>query len=228
MWFGELQKGNMENVLLKYIHEGRIRSIDELKRIYRRIVLKTHPDSIGSNRFVNRFIEFSNFYEEARAIFDSNTNGSPSKNVRIPNHRLCFFQAMHILQSLESPYAIEDQETKKLRIESMNLEAHAHFADWKGDLVELYELATNEYDLIKKQKPSGPYMKHALYFNLRPVFHNIIAYHLTGSSIYRRQIKQNLAAVMLRLEEKQCFSLRDYLQFLIKDMDMGPAVFSME
>ncbi len=218
----------MENVLLKYIHDGRIKSIDELRRIYRRIVLKTHPDSIGSNRLVNKFIEFSNFYEEARAIFDSNTNGSPSINERIPNHRLCFFQAMRILESLESPYTIQDQETKKRRIELIRIEAYAHFADWKGDLVGLYELATNEYDLIKKQKPRGPYMKHALYFNLRPVFHNIVAYHLTGSSIYQRQIKQNLAAVMLRLEEIQYFSLRDYLQFLIKDMDMGPAVFNNE
>jgi hypothetical protein len=218
----------MENVLLNYINEGKITNIDELKRLYRRIVLKTHPDSIGSNQLVNKFIEFSKYYEEARALLGSNIADSPiTTEERIPNHRLYFFQALQVLETLELPYT-QDKQTKKTKIDTIKHETYAHFINWKGDYAELYKLADSEYDSIKKEKPRGPYMKHALYLNLRPVFHNIIAYHLSGSPLYQRQIKQNLAAIMLRLEEKQYFSLRDYLRFLIADMNNGPAVFNNE
>jgi hypothetical protein len=35
------------------------------------------------------------------------------------------------------------------------------------------------------------------------VFHNIIAYHLTGNGFYRKQVKQNLKAMLQRLEARQ-------------------------
>ncbi len=206
----------MENKLLKYIKDGRITNIGELRRLYRRIVLRTHPDSIGSDKLVNEFIEFSNYYEEAKALL-------VPINVD-QNHRLHFFRAMSLLERIELPYN-QDKQTKRSRIDAIKNEAHAHFVKWKGDCAELYELANREYDSIQKEKPRGPYRKHALYANLRPVFHNIVAYHLSGSSLYQRQIRQNLEAVMLRLKERHFFSLSDYLKLLIEDMKNGPAVF---
>lgn len=40
----------------------------DLKRYYRKIVMKTHPDAVGSDRLVDKYVEYRNYYEEAKAI----------------------------------------------------------------------------------------------------------------------------------------------------------------
>jgi hypothetical protein len=84
--------------------------------------------------------------------------------------------------------------------------------------------AHETYDQIKREKPSGPYRKHALLFNLSPVFHNILSFQLTGLLFYRKQLGQNFDGVMYQLEKRGFDKLIEYIHVLIADMDCGPAV----
>jgi hypothetical protein len=143
---------------------------------------------------------------------------------RPSSHRLAYFQTIYKLEMIDEPYSFHRNENKDV-IAKAKEAAYLHFSKWKGECKEEYLQAEKEYDEIKAEKPRGPYMKEALALNVSPIFHNIIAYHLTGVGFYRAQVKQNLSAVMQHLGRRKLFSLRDYILMLIHDMENGPAAF---
>ena len=215
----------MENIFIKYMNEGRIRSLDDLKRYYRRIVMRTHPDAVGSDRLVERYIEYGNQYSEARLAIEREANHPHAAMNQDPaDYRLLFYKEFYQLERMERPYAPgtyrnsgEDREAARQRLQE-------YLAKWKEDRIDLHRQAHITYDQIRKERPRGPYRKHALLFNLRPVFHNILSYQLTGLVFYRRQLSQNFAGVMYQLERRGFDRLIEYIHFLIADMDSGPAI----
>ena len=169
---------------------SQIGSLDVLKRTYRQIVMRTHPDAVGSDRLVEQYIECRNYYEEAKAIFE---NIETQTNL---DYRLQFYKEFYRLERIDKPYAFNKYYFSRKQIELSRQRAFDFFCRWQPDRIELYEQANRIYDQIKVEKPRGPYMKHALLFNLSPVFHNILSYQLTGLQFYRKQLKQNFAAVL--------------------------------
>jgi hypothetical protein len=215
----------MANPLLRLISEGKITTFDGLKRAYRRIVMKTHPDAVGSDRLTDKLIEFSGYYEEARQYisrFHAHMFHGPKSVI---NHRLAFFQQLHVIESLEAPYAIKPADYIKTMKEA-RLKAYHSFKNWKRDFIDVYVKANEEYELIKLHKPDEPYLRDALNLNLMPVFHNIISFHLTGNHIYKTQMRRNIAAILHRLDQEKLAALKEYISFLIADSFNGPAVFS--
>ena len=208
----------MDNIFIRYINQGKIGSLDDLKRTYRQIVMKTHPDAVGSDRLVEQYIECRNYYEEAKAIFE---NIEKQTNL---DYRLQFYKEFYRLERIDKPYAFNKYYFSRKQIELSRQRAFDFFCKWQPDRIELYEQANRIYDQIKVEKPRGPYMKHALLFNLSPVFHNILSYQLTGLQFYRKQLKQNFAAVLFQLEQRQFHKLVEFVQFLIADMEHGPAI----
>ena len=67
-------------------------------------------------------------------------------------------------------------------------------------------------------------MKHALALNIRPIIHNIVAFHLTGQEVYARQSRQNLNAIMQKLADQGWNALYGLLTFMIEDLKNGAAV----
>jgi hypothetical protein len=211
-----------DNVFSRSIREGRIRDLQQLRSAYRSLVMKTHPDAIGSDGLASRFVALSSDYEEARAALESRVPATAPSRPR--NHRLAYYQEMQRLQTLDVPYTFHRAENLQA-IAAARRRARECFVTWNAMHAKLYAQAQKEYDGLKAGKPSGPYMKNALALNVSPVFHNIIAYHLTGAGVYRKQVRQNLNAILLRLIDEGYSSLRDFLLLLIQDMEIGPAVF---
>ena len=60
--------------------------------------------------------------------------------------------------------------------------------------------------------------------NIRPIIHNVIAFHLTGQEVYAVQSRQNLNAIMQKLADQGWRSLYGLLTFMIEDLKNGPAV----
>ena len=208
-----------ENLFVRYIEQGRIRSLDELKKMYRQVALRTHPDALGSDRRVEEYIECRIFYEQARALFqDAERHPQP------PDYRLLFYRELYRLERLDKPFAFNKYCFSRQEIELARQRASEFFANWQPDRAELYRRANREYNLIKLEKPRGPYRKHALLSNLGPVFNNILSFQLSGLQFYRRQLKQNLEAILLRLEQRQFHELLAFIRFLIADMENGAAI----
>jgi curved DNA-binding protein CbpA len=215
----------MENVFVKYIQEGRIHSLEELKSAYRKIVMKTHPDAVGSDDLVEKYIEYSNYYEEAKSLFSRtdylDRHIEPSAST---DYRLLFYKELYKLERIDKPYAFNKYYVTQTEIALARQRAFEYFSKWKSGSIDLYERMQREYDRIKAEKPRGPYMKFAMLFNLSPVFHNITSYQMTGLIFYKKQLKQNLSAIIAKLEERRMEGLVEFIRLLIVDMEYGPAI----
>jgi hypothetical protein len=214
----------MKNPLVKLIADGRIHSIAELKATYHKLVMRTHPDAVGSDKLLRKFLEFSDYYEEAKGFLAQSANEQPSSiGIIAHNPRLEFYKQLHLVESLEMPYSFHPNENRA-SIGIAKKRAMEELAAWKPDLAKLYAQADAEHLRIKRQKPRGPYMKHALALNIRPILHNIVAFQLTGQLVYAKQSKQNLPAIMQKIGEMNCHSLHDFIAFMIEDLQNGAAV----
>ena len=214
------------NPFIRLINEGRIKSLQELRSTYRSLIMKTHPDAVGSDVLIDKYLAFSSYYEEAKQLFEAPYSPQQGETQPIAeNHRLAYYQVLEKLERIDKPYSFHRNENMK-EITKLKSEAYSHFKGWNGEYERLYLDSDKDYDLLKTEKPSGPYMKHALAVNVSPVFHNIVAYHLTGIAFYKRQVKQNLKAVLQRLVDHECHALKGFIEVLIHDMENGPAVFA--
>ena len=213
------------NPFIQLIQDGRITSLENLKRSYRMIVMRTHPDAVGSAERTDEFLTFSCYYEEAKAfLFRSATDVRNDIQVPKVNPRLQFYQKVKKIESLDMPYAFHRNE-HIAEIRPLRTDAAGLFKAWNPNRMDLYTAAEEQHQQIWVEKPRGPYLKHALALNVRPILHNITAFHLTGRQVYRTQAKQNIKAIMSRLEEEGYNAFKEYLMLLIQDMENGPALF---
>lgn len=214
----------MGNVLIQLIQSGKLRTFEDLRSTYHKIVMKTHPDAVGSDKYLKRYLQLSNEYEQAR-IFLTESQRAQGDSVAAPskNHRLAFFQQLHLIETLEMPYHFHPEENLEELVVAKKA-ATNELERWRNDLAGLYSRADKEYVRIKAEKPLGPYLKHALALNVRPLVHNLITFHLTGRDLYAKQARQNLSGIMHQLGENHCVALREFLSLLLDDMKRGPAV----
>ncbi len=214
-----------ENPFLKLIKAGKISNLQQLKSAYRTLIMKSHPDAVGSDRLIDRYLSFSSYYEEAKQAFEYLDAAEPGTHGPVSeSHRLAYYQILQKLERIDKPYSFHRGDNLRAILE-LKAEASFHFDKWDTKNQKLYAEADRDYDRLKTEKPSGPYMKNALAINVSPVLHNIVAYHLTGAMFYRKQVKQNLQAVLQKLTDHHCQALRGFLEVLIDDMSNGPAVF---
>jgi len=214
----------MNNALVQLIADGRIRNLEDLRTTYHKLAMQTHPDAVGSDRLVRKFLEFSDQYEEAKAYFaQSIKEHAQSAEPSVTNHRLEFYRQLHSIESLEMPYAFHSDENQE-SIKVAKQLAIAALSQWKPAVVDLYVKADSDHLSIKREKPRGPYLKHALALNIRPIIHNIVAFHLTGHEVYARQTQQNMNAIMQKLADQGWNALYGFLTFMIEDIKNGAAV----
>jgi hypothetical protein len=214
----------VNNALIQLIVDGRIRTLEDLRATYHQLAMQTHPDAVGSDKLVQKFLEFSDQYEEAKAYLARSVQDHKlSSHALEQNYRLEFYKHLYLIESLEMPYAFHsDENEESLRIaRQMAISALSH---WKPAVVDLYVKADSDHLSIKREKPRGPYLKHALALNIRPIIHNIVAFHLTGQEVYARQSQQNLYAIMQQLADQNWNALHGLLTFMIEDMKNGAAV----
>jgi len=214
----------MRNALIELIRDGKIRSPGDLKKIYRKMVLQTHPDAIGSTILLESYLEIRRHYEEAeRYLVDHGVKKAHGDNGSPVNSRLGFFKEWDVIETLEMPYAFPPEENKRKLAEAKQA-AFTMLATWRPEWKELYKSVDEDSVRMKHGIPLGPYLKHAMALNVRPLAHNIIYFHLTGRTIYARQAKQNFAAIMYRLEQEGFGALREFLVLLVEDVQNGPAI----
>jgi hypothetical protein len=213
-----------DNPLINLITDGRIHTLADLKATYRMLVMQTHPDAVGSDKLLRKFLEFNDHYEEAKSFLaQSEKEQHLSTETTIQNHRFEFYKQLHLIESLEMPYAFHSEENQEsIRIAKQRV--IRELSAWRPDLMDLYTQADAEHVRIKREKPSGPYLKHALALNIRPIIHNAIAFQLTGQVVYAKQSRQNLSAIMQKLSEGGCHSLHGLLTFMMEDLKNGAAV----
>jgi hypothetical protein len=214
----------VNNALIQLIVDGRIRTLEDLRSTYHKLAMQTHPDSVGSDKLLRKFLEFSDQYEEAKTyLAQSIQDHGLSSEASNTNYRLEFYKQLHLIESLEMPYAFHLDENQE-SISVAKQMAISALSQWKPAVVDLYVKADSDHLSIKREKPRGPYLKHALALNIRPIMHNIVAFQLTGQEVYARQSQQNLNAIMQKLADQGWNALHGLLTFMIEDLKNGAAV----
>ena len=94
----------MNNPLVQLIADGRIRTLADLKATYHKLVMQTHPDAVGSDKLISKFIEINDHYEEAKGHLTRSADNAELLPEGI-NHRLEFYKQLHAIETLEMPYA---------------------------------------------------------------------------------------------------------------------------
>ena len=212
------------NDFIRLIQSGKLRSFEDLRSIYHTIIIKTHPDAAGSDKYLEMHLRLGADYEEARAyLAESQRSKGDSGGMIVRNHRLAFFRQLRLVETLEVPY-VYHRENKLGELRTAKETALNELSCWKKELIDLYKEADGEYVRIKSERPEGPYLKHALALNIRPLVHNLISFHITGRDVYAKQARQNLSGIMHQLTENRCYALCQFLTFLLDDMKSGAAI----
>jgi hypothetical protein len=212
------------NDFIRLIRSGRLRSFEELRSLYHRVIMKTHPDAAGSDKYLEMHLRLGTEYEEARSyLAETLRAGDGSADTTTRNHRLAFFRQLRLVEAMEMPYAFHRGE-RLAQLRAAKQAAMSELASWRADLGELYEKADREYAGIKAEKPRGPYLRHALALNIRPLVHNLVSFHITGRELYAKQARQNLSGIMHQLTENGSHALCRFLSILLEDMKAGAAV----
>jgi hypothetical protein len=212
------------NPLVQLIADGRIGTLAELRSTYHKLVMQTHPDAVGSDKLVNKFLQFNDYYQEAKAFLaQSQLDLNQSLEVESLNHRLEFYKELFLIESLEVPYAFHPEENQA-SLETARKQAFIELSAWRPDIVDLYQRADAEHSQIKKENPRGPYLRYAMALNVRPLIHNILACQLTGQEIYAKQSRQNLNAIMQKIAARRFNALHGFITFMIEDLRNRAAV----
>ena len=217
----------MENIFINLIKSGKIKNLEDLKKAFRKVAKKTHPDIVGSDQFINKFILFKTFYEEAKQFLKSgNLNSKKNTITTIENYRFLFFKDLKKLNTLELPHYMNKKIIEQIKQTKESIAVN--LKNWKPDYYNLFLSANNQYEQIKNEKPKNTIAnlrKPSLYKNLSPVFFNLSNYHITGLQFYKKQLKRNLDNILKRLENNNYHDLKKFILFLIDDMEKGSAVF---
>lgn len=215
----------MENPFITMINEGKISNSEELKQAYYRIAKRTHPDMVGSNRYVDRFIMFSNYFTEAKEHLKALGDGDRQSR-RPSNFRLIFFQELCTLCGLELPGKHLNAKLKS-RLKELEERIKAAFLKWRESEGELFGSALSDYLQIRAERPHNDFAhlrKPLLLVSLLPLLFSLSSYHLSGQEFYLKQFTRNLKPVVVRLEEESFLAMKRALFLLAEDIKRGPAI----
>jgi curved DNA-binding protein CbpA len=219
----------MDNLFITLINNKKINNLEELKQTYRKLAKKTHPDLVGSDKYLKKFIQITNFFEEAKQYLESNINLSNSKTKDSQkNYRLLFYIELYRLNTLELMSLIDKYAYNK-KIKETYLKILSYFREWKTDCYNLFLTAGKEYLKIKFEKQKNNLenlRKPTTYKILRPAFFNLSYYNVTGIEFYKKQFTRSINSIEIKLEEYNFSSLNKIINILIEDLKNGPAVFT--
>jgi hypothetical protein len=213
----------MKNALIDLINAGRIRSLEDLKSTYHKIVMKTHPDAVGSEKLLTKYLSFAGQYEEAKQYLLglSKVTQEPKKKAAT-NHRMEFFVQLSSIEAFETLNKTTPGRITPHLVAAKKA-ARVELSEWRPDLLDLYDKAVREYDRIKYEHATGLRTRHPPTLVVPPLLKNIIAFHLSGKALYLVRARKNHALALYRLIEKSSFHLHGFLSFLVDDLKNGSA-----
>lgn len=215
----------MENLFITMINEGRIKNSDELKRAFHSIAKKTHPDMVGSDRYVDRFIKFNKQFSEAKEYLKGRGEMEDAPEPPL-DYRLLFYQELFALISLEEPGRYLNEQLRS-RVKTVGTGVRKAFLRWKESESRLFNSAALEYLNIRDEKSHNDFAhlrKPLIMVSLHPLIFSLCSYHISGKEFHLKQFYRNLKSVIVRLEEAGFLIMKEALLYLAADVKRGPAI----
>jgi curved DNA-binding protein CbpA len=149
----------MAKTLIDLIDTGRIKTLEDLKSAYHKIVMKTHPDAIGSNKLLPQYLSLTDQYEEAKKYLslakDEQKNLKPKFSIRLG-----------LTEAIDKLNAQECKADGR-KIISAKEKAQSTVERWEKDWTDLYDKENNPVIMIVPHLPN-----------------NIIAFRIVDNDLY--------------------------------------------
>ncbi len=214
------------NIFCDPIHNGKISSPAQLKRCFRVLAVKVHPDTSANRDGNDRFIKLEEDYREAQAFLSqpgaklraahmSNDAFAVSKPSRKTASREQIYGDFFELEASNFPINLPPERRSKPykeRIISFNEEiAHLNVLGGKSFLDVECEL----YELREDWKLFDP---------IKNIFYNIVSWHIEPRDFTKQRIIEDFAKVELPLRETGRSATLHFLSWLIGDLENGSSL----
>jgi len=214
------------NIFRESIQCGRIKTVSQLKRYFRVLAVKVHPDTSMSRDGNDRFIKLEEDYRAAEAFLlgaaESGGTGQPpvfrSPRAQAPKQRPSREQIYGDFFELEaSNFPINLPLEKRSRAYR---ERVAGFNEEIGELGVLggksfLDLESELYKLRENWRIFDP---------IKNIFYNIVSWHIEPRDFTRQRITEDFDRVRPLLEEAGAAATLAFLSWLIGDLANGSSL----
>jgi hypothetical protein len=204
------------NIFSKYIDEGRVKTQEELRKQFRILAKRLHPDASTLDESGALFIRLKRDFEAAKAELSKPVPDSPLPRIV---SREEFYQAFWELEASSFPvdgrirkasktYTRRVAEFAKL-LDGLDKPPDCSFSDVERELYELRDRGI---------------IDNPLFGRIRMIFYNLITWHLEPRKFTRQALEKWMGEIDGELEGLGMGATRSFLLWLIRDMDRGPAL----
>jgi len=207
------------NIFDKPIGEGRITSLRELRRCYRALAAKTHPDASAADDSHESFIRLKKDYEEAASrLARRRGSGNAIRMAPKPTREEVYHSIWDLVSSgfpVDPSVRLSSKAYReRIRAFSRQLEAYwgapnPAFEDIEG---ELYEI--RGADIID----------NPLFGKVRMVFYTIVSWHLNPRAFAAQAMGKWIVEIGPELDARGLPAAKAFLSWLVDDMKNGAAL----
>jgi hypothetical protein len=201
------------NLFKELIVSGRIRTKDDLKKYYRRLAIKLHPDSANNDFSDEPFMQLHDDYEEARSWVSEYPE--PRRVVKREEILQLFWE----LIASGFPVDISIRGTSKLYL--ARIAVLSSLISEYGPLGE-YSFADLEEEMYAIR--GDDIVSNLLFGKIRMIFYNVVAWHLEPRKFTRKAIEKWFAEIGEELIERRFVASYAFIKWLVDDMRNGNAL----
>jgi len=188
----------MTKTLIDLIDEGKIKTLDDLKSAYHKIVMKTHPDAVGSEKLLAQYLSFTDQYEEAKGhLLNSQFTEKRVEEYKSISHKIKFFVNLGFTEAIEKlkayEYSVDDEKMLLAKKQAEEI-----LKKWREDQL----VPENEDSPIIMVEPALP--------------KNVIAFRVIKDNLYLIRAHKDQRLTLHKLAEKQISKPRRKYRLKIK------------
>ena len=194
------------------IGKGQIKSLDDLKSLFRSLAIELHPDTSDEPANAIKFAKLREDYEEALGYF-------PIPQIESEDiSREALFSILWDIQASNFPLPIglrvkNEQYTKRVEKYSKMLDQTGYLGEYSFLEVE------NELNQIRLENRYG----NSLLGDIRMILNNVVTWHISPSRLKKEAINKWLIEIEGKLKARGCRASYCYLSWLISDIENGSA-----
>jgi hypothetical protein len=207
------------NIFDKLILEGKIASLPELRRYYRALASKAHPDTSKREGSHETFIKLKKDYEQAESRLarlqdPENRRRKPSKPTREE-----IYHSFWDIEASGFPVDRSVRESSRAYRERIRIFSRQLGAYWARPNPAFEEIENELYEIRGDDIIDNP-----LFGKIRMIFYNIVSWHQNPTAFCANALEKWRGEICPELDARDLQAIKAFLSWLVDDMKNGAAL----